>query len=140
MTISQMENLSLFLMVLAIVFGIISIILFWVFDIRRICKITNKYYIKGTIKMSKNIVKNYESTVSESKSNASGCESTILMQENHASGCESTVLMHENYASGCEPTVLMSENHAEGCNHTERLNNSGVNLLQDITYINEING
>ncbi len=126
MTVSQMENLSQLLMVLAIVFGIISIILFWVFDIRRICKITNKYYIKGTAKMSKNIIKD--------------CQLEVPKPEIHTTGCESTVLMQENHVTGCEPTVLMSENYALGCNPTERLDDSGVNLLQDIVYINEING
>ena len=140
MTVSQMENLSQLLMVLAIVFGIISIILFWVFDIRRICKITNKYYIKGTAKMSKNIIKDCQFDVPKPEIHTTGCESTVLMQENYATGCESTVLMQENHVTGCEPTVLMSENYVLGCNPTERLDDSGVNLLQDIVYINEING
>lgn len=131
MTISQIENISQIFLILAIVFAVISIILFFVFDIRRILKISNRRYLKDTeqvsLKKKKDDVKKYQEDIyitEDLLNDYAGDESTELI-----SGKQT-----ESYIDKDEATVLLTH---RGSDPTEPLDTESVSVLQDIIYIND---
>ena len=141
MTVLQMENVSQIFGVLAIVFAVISIVLFFVFDIRRILRISNKRYLKEAEQVSfKNIqadLKNEQEKLcitEELLNDYSGAESTELISDKQNQDLAITLPITESYKNEIEDTVLLTH---KGSDPTELLDTEGVSVLQDIIYTND---
>lgn len=131
MTVSQIENISQIFLVLAIVFAVVSIVLFFVFDIRRILRITNRRYLKETEKVSfknkKDDVKNYQEDIyitEDLLNDYAGDKSTEFILGKQTELC----------ANKDEATVLLTH---KGSDPTEPLDTESVSVLQDIIYTND---
>lgn len=150
MTISQMENMSLLFLMLAIVFVIVSIFLFFVFDISKICKISSKEYAKQTKQISshikfddvkKNVFVNREDTTDEVWVEKNICKYTGSEPTELISNviCDDSLMSMPVSGMDSEDglgTILLECASFSDGEPTQPLDNTGISLLQDITYTN----